>query len=99
LERKNPPGETPPLYVEEQVPTTNVTKREIAQRILNKLLTGDFGRVGKIISELKTCKDIIKRYKYSGSIVNYTVIYNAVISISSILDSTILFKNFQFIPL
>ena len=39
LERKNPPGETPPLYVEEQVPTTNVTKREIAQRILNKLLT------------------------------------------------------------
>ena len=39
LERKTPPNETPPLYVEEQVPTTNVTKREIAQRILNKLLT------------------------------------------------------------
>ena len=39
LERKDPPAETPPLYREEEVPTTNVTKREIAQRILNKLLT------------------------------------------------------------
>jgi hypothetical protein len=39
LERKEPPAETAPLYVEEQTSTTNVTKREIAQRILNKLLT------------------------------------------------------------
>ncbi len=39
IERKEPPDETPPLYREEEVPTTNVTKREIAQRILNKLLT------------------------------------------------------------
>jgi hypothetical protein len=39
LERKEPPAETPPLYIEEEVTTTNVTKREIAQRILNKLLT------------------------------------------------------------
>ena len=39
LKREEPPAETAPLYVEEQTSTTNVTKREIAQRILNKLLT------------------------------------------------------------
>ena len=39
MKREEPPAETAPLYVEEQTSTTNVTKREIAQRILNKLLT------------------------------------------------------------
>ena len=37
--RKEPPAETPPQYIEEKSTTTNVTKREIAQRVLNKLLT------------------------------------------------------------
>jgi len=34
-----PPEEKPPLYDDNPLSSTNVTKREIAQRILNKLLT------------------------------------------------------------
>jgi hypothetical protein len=39
---------------------------------------------------------MIKMHKNSSSMVGYTVIYNIVISIPSILDGTILFKNYAY---
>jgi hypothetical protein len=39
IERVTPPSQDPPREIEEKFVSTNVTKREIAQRILNKLLT------------------------------------------------------------
>jgi hypothetical protein len=39
IERVTPPDQDPPAEIEKKFVTTNVTKREIAQRILNKLLT------------------------------------------------------------
>ena len=72
-----------------------VTNNSKYMLLLNKPLTGDFGRVGKIISELKTCRDAIKMYKNSSSFAFTGLIYDIIMSIPSVLDSTTLFKNYD----
>jgi len=66
--------------------------------VINKLLIGDFGKLGKVISELKSCKDVLKLYKLSNIkdayIINitYDIIFDIIQNINTVLDSTILFK-------
>jgi len=59
---------------------------------INKLLIGDFGKIGKIMSELATCKDILKYTKPEGiNTVLFNVIDNTVYSIDYIISSLISF--------
>lgn len=65
---------------------------------INKLLIGDFGKLGKVISELNSGKDVLKLYKLSGIKdeyiikITYNIIFDIIQNINTVLDSTILFK-------
>jgi len=60
--------------------------------MINKLLVGDFGKIGKIMSELATCSDILKYTDIKNiNTVLFDVIENTIFSIDYIISSLTMF--------
>jgi hypothetical protein len=60
--------------------------------MINKLLVGDFGKIGKIMSELATCSDILKYTDIKNiNTVLFDVIDNTIYSIDYIISSLTMF--------